>query len=161
MATRCGDIDAAVIPYLEQRLGLSGSELVSRLNHECGLLGVSGISGDMRVLLEDSSASARFAVELYCYRARKYIGAFCAVLGGCDGIVFGGGAGEHLPAVRQRILEDMRWAGVELDPRANALATQGEACISAPVSAVAVRVIQVDEESSLARAAQVALSSHE
>jgi len=153
MATRAGDVDPAVVPYLSQRLGWPADAVVQRLNRESGLLGVSGRTSDLSALVIDPSAQAQFAVELYCYRARKYLGAYLAVLGGCDGIVFGGGAGEHVPEVRERILHGMQWAGIALDSRANGAARDGEARISAADSRVIVQVAPGDEERSLARAA--------
>ena len=98
METRSGDIDAAVVPYLERRLGVSGERVIEMLNERSGLAGVAGSADDPQALLETGSAQAQFAVELYCYRARKYLGAYLAVLGGCDGIAFGGGVGEHVAA---------------------------------------------------------------
>jgi acetate kinase len=92
-------------------------------------------------------------VELYCYRLRKYIGSYCAVLGGCDGIVFGGGVGEHVPEVRERALAGMEWAGIELDPRANRAARGAEAAIQSERSKVRVHVVPVDEEAVMVRAA--------
>jgi acetate kinase len=154
MATRSGDIDAAVVPYLQQRLASSGDEIVERLNREGGLAGVSGRSGDLSALLSEPDARSRFAVDLYCYRARKYIGGYLAVLGGCDGIVFGGGVGEHVPAVRAQILAGMQWAGIELDEAANASAQGQEARIDLPGSRVAVHVIPVDEDEMLTAAAR-------
>lgn len=153
MATRSGDVDPAAVAYLAQRTGASADRIVEMLNDESGLLGVSGLSGDMRVLADDASEEARFAIELYCYRARKYVGAFLAVLGGCDGIVFGGGVGEHMPQIRERILAPLGWAGIALDPRANRAACGTEARISAEGAAVAVEVLPVDEERELAAAA--------
>lgn len=153
MATRSGDVDAAIVPFLSQRLGESASRVVERLNTESGLLGVSRRSSSVRELLDDASPEARFAVELYCHRARQYVGACLAVLGGCDGIVFGGGVGEHTPEVRAMILSGMTWAGIEIDARANAAATGGDACISSSASGTAVHVVRIDEDSALARAA--------
>jgi acetate kinase len=153
MATRAGDIDPAVIPHLEKRLGVSSQEIVTRLNKESGLLGVSGSTGDVSALLAETSARARLAIDLYCYRARKYLGAFLAVSGGCDGIVFGGGVGEHVPAVRERILTGMEWAGIELDPVMNAAARAGEARLSKSNTSIQLRVLPPDEAASLARAA--------
>ena len=92
-------------------------------------------------------------MELYCYRLRKYIGAYCAVLGGCDGIVFGGGVGEHVPEVRERASPGMEWAGIELDPAANRAARGAEAAIQSAGSRVRVHVIPVDEEAVMVRAA--------
>ncbi|HEY4213499.1 MAG TPA: acetate/propionate family kinase [Steroidobacteraceae bacterium] len=160
MATRSGDLDPAVVPYLEHRLGKSGDEIVSRLNHQSGLAGLSGLGeqrgSDFRVLLADGGPDARFAVDLYCYRARKYIGAYLAVLGGCDGIVFGGGVGEHSPEVRARILDGLGWAGIDVSAAANAAAVGSEARISAPASRVGVFVLRVDEERRLVAAASQA-----
>jgi acetate kinase len=155
MATRAGDLDAAVVPYLEQRLGLSGAQVLTLLNQQAGLAGVGGTAGaasDPQSLLDAGSAQARFAVELYCYRARKYLGAYLAVLGGCHGITFGGGVGEHVPEVRARILRGFEWAGIELDPAANRAATGSESRISAAGSRVTVRVIPVYEELLMVRA---------
>jgi acetate kinase len=153
MATRSGDIDAAVVPYLQRRLGRTGDEIIRQLNEDAGLAGISGASTDLGTLLASSAPQSQFAVDLYCYRARKYIGAYMTVLGGCDGIVFGGGVGEHVPAVRARILSGMRWAGIELDAEANETALGKELRISAPFSRIAVHVIPVDEEQRLVAAA--------
>ena len=153
MATRAGDIDAAVVPYLEQQLSTSGAEVIELLNNRCGLAGVAGSKANPSELLEDDAPQAQFAVELYCYRIRKYLGAFMAVLEGCDGIVFGGGVGEHAPGVRSRALAGLGWAGVAVDEARNEAARGGEARISAADAAVGVQVIAVDEESLLARAA--------
>ena len=119
MATRSGDIDAGLVTFLERTAGFTPERLEHLLNKESGLLGLSGLSGDMRVLLESESREADFAIELYCYRIRKYIGAYIAVLGGVDTIVFGGGVGEHSPEVRERILAGMEWCGVTLDHERN------------------------------------------
>jgi len=153
MATRSGDVDAAVVPYLERRLGVSGERVIEMLNEESGLGGLAGTLDDPQTLLDEGSARARFAIELYCYRARKYLGAYLAVLGGCDGIVFGGGVGEHVPQVRARILAGFEWAGIELERDANEAARGSEALISTAGSRVVVRVIPVDEELLLVRAA--------
>jgi len=149
MATRCGDIDAAVVPYLQHRLGISAEQVIAQLNHEAGIAGLSGSSGDFTELLAREDAGARFALDLYCYRARKYVGAYLAVLGGCDGIAFGGGVGEHAPQVRARILEGLQWAGIDIDPRSNEGARGEEALISPPGSHIKVHVIPVDEEQML------------
>jgi acetate kinase len=153
MATRSGDVDPAVVPWLARKLGISADRVIERLNQESGLLGVSGVSADIRAVLDERSEAAQFAIELYCYRARKAIGAFLAVLGGCEAILFGGGVGEHLPEIRARILAPLGWAGVALDAGANAAARGEEACISRPDSRTEVWVIPVDEEHALAEAA--------
>jgi acetate kinase len=157
MATRSGDVDAAIIPHLQQRLALSSDEIVSLLNHSAGLAGVSGSDANPTMLLADPSPQAQFAVELYCYRIRKYLGAYFAVLGGCDGIVFGGGVGERAPGVRSRALSGLEWAGVVLDAAVNEAARGGDARLSAARSAVRVHVIPPDEELVLARAAAALL----
>ena len=158
MATRCGDLDAAVVPYLERQLGLPGDEIVAQLNETAGLAGLSGGSANPTELLADLAAPSQFAIELYCYRLRKYVGAYLAVLGGCDGIVFGGGVGEHVPGVRARALARLEWCGIVLDEARNAAARGGEAAIDAPSAAVRVQVVAVDEEQGLARAALPFLS---
>ena len=158
MATRSGDVDPAILPYLQKRLSLSSEQLVEMLNRESGLAGLSGKNANPSELLADGSEQSRFAVELYCYRLRKYIGAYFAVLGGCDGIVFGGGVGEHAPEVRQRALERMAWAGVELDPTANQAARGAEAALHARHSKVRVHVIPVDEELVMVQGAQAAVA---
>jgi len=153
MATRSGDIDPAAIPFLQRRLGLTGEQIISKLNRESGLQGVSQISSSLSELLDHPAPSAQFAVALYCYRIRKYIGAFLAVLGGCDGIAFGGGVGEHVPAARELSLRGLEWAGIELDSKANAAAKAGEAQISSAASRVRVCVLPADEALSLAKSA--------
>ena len=153
METRSGDVDAAIVPYLERQLKVGSEQVLEMLNQRSGLAGVAGSPADPQALLEEGSDRARFAVELYCYRARKYLGAYLAVLGGCDGIAFGGGVGEHVPEVRARILSGLAWAGIELDPVANRAARGTAARISAPGSRVSVWVIPVYEELLMVRAA--------
>jgi acetate kinase len=153
MGTRSGDIDPAVVPYLQKRLGKQSDDIIALLNRESGVAGISGAGVDMGRLAADLSPRAQFAVNLYCYRARKYIGAYLAVLGGCDGIVFGGGVGEHVPAVRQRILAGMEWAGIELSSQANEAARGQEARIDSNRLPVAVQVIPVQEEQILVEGA--------
>jgi len=154
MATRSGDLDPAIVAYLAARRQVAPDKVIEWLNHECGLLGVSGQSSDLRELLAaPRTEAAEFAVELYCYRVTKYIGAYLAVLGGCDGILLSGGVGEHMPQIRERILGTLGWAGVELDRPANEAARGTEACISRAGSPVRVQVIPGDEERLLASAA--------
>jgi acetate kinase len=157
MATRSGDIDPAIVPYLEKRLGKDSADIVAMLNRESGVAGLSAGRTDLGKLAADPSPEAQFAVDLYCYRARKYVGAYLAVLGGCDGIVFGGGVGEHVPAVRERILADMTWAGIEIDPKANDAARGQEARIDTLKLPVRVHVIPVEEERMLVEAALAVL----
>lgn len=163
MATRSGDIDAGLVTFLERTAGFTPERLEHLLNMESGLLGLSGLSGDMRELLKSESREADFAIELYCYRIRKYIGAYTAVLGGIDVIVFGGGVGEHSPEVRERILAGMEWCGVALDHDSNHAARgtdETDARISSRTSAD-VWVVAVDEGAVMAREAAAVLSGRQ
>ncbi len=153
MATRPGDVDPGIIIYLQRTGGLALDEIEHVLNSSSGLLGVSGVSADMRVLLETDTPHAQQAIALYCYRAKKYIGAYLAALGGAEAIVFGGGVGENAPVIRGLILQDMEWVGIKLDHRANSTVIGKEGCISSPDSKVAVWVLPVDESIILAREA--------
>jgi acetate kinase len=153
METRSGDLDPAVVPYLQKRLGKDADEIVGLLNRESGVAGLSGGETNLGRLAADPAPQPQFTVDLYCYRARKYIGAYLTVLGGCDGIVFGGGVGEHVPAVRQRILAGLGWAGIDLDAAANEAARGQEARIDTSKLPVRVQVIPVEEEGVLVQAA--------
>ena len=159
MATRCGDLDPGVVIYLVRALGLTPDQLEELLNQRSGLLGVSGVSADMRELLASREPAAHRAIDLYCYRARKYLGAYLAVMGGADAIVFGGGVGEHAPVVRAGILEGLQWAGAELDAARNSAAVGGEACISCADSAVEAWVVPVDEAAVLAQEAMTVVQA--
>ena len=150
MATRCGDVDPGLLTFLQRAEGIGAQQLEQTLNHESGLLGLSGTSGDMRQLLAASDGPARLAVDVYCYRVRKYIGAYLAALSGADAILFGGGVGEHAAAVRHRILAGMQWCGIELDEQANAAMPAREARISVPNNPIEVWVIPVDEAAEMA-----------
>ena len=152
MGTRSGDLDPAIVGVLAAREGVDVDEVERWLNERSGLLGLSGTSRDMRKLLSDAGTDgrARLAVDVFCYRARKYVGAYLAVLGPPDAIVFTGGIGEHAPAVRAAICDGLAWAGIALDPAANDAAT-GEARIGKPSAAVDAWVITTDEERMLAR----------
>lgn len=151
MGTRCGAIDPGVLLYMVQEEKAGWRELVQILYHESGLLGVSGVSPDMRVLRTlraedpDSEQSARIteALSLFVYRIRQEIGALTAVMGGLDGLVFTAGIGEHDDALRQEVCQALGWAGVTLDEAAN---ERHDAVISAPESRVRVRVEPTDEE---------------
>lgn len=153
MRTRCGDLDPGLVFYLKRQTGYSDSELESLLNHDSGLLGVSDLSGDMKTLLDSDSEAARLAVELFCYRVRKYIGAYTAVLGGVDAIVFGGGVGEHAAPVRERILAPLDYLGLRLDREANAAARGERRRLSADDSRGEAWVVPVDEGALMARQA--------
>jgi len=153
MSTRTGDLDPGLGFYLARTQQMSAAEFQHMANHSSGLLGVSGISADMRDLLSQESASvpAAEAVALFCYHARKWIGAFAAALGGVDTLVFAGGIGENAPPIRERICGELRFLGIELEAAANA---QSAAVISSGNSRATVRVIRTDEELMLARQAQ-------
>jgi len=159
MATRSGDVDPGLVTYLQRMEGLSAEEMGALLNHQSGLLGVSGLSGDMRRLLATDDPQARLAVALYCYRARKYLGAYLAVLGGADAILFGGGVGENAAAVRAGILDGLEWAGIHLDTAANQSTTGREGRISAADSRIQAWVIPVDEAQILAQEALVVMAA--
>jgi acetate kinase len=148
MGTRPGALDPGVVLYLFQSLGLSPKEVETILYKKSGLLGISGISNDMRDLLTRSAPEARLAVDYFVYRAAKEIGALAAVLGGVDGLVFTAGIGENSPEIRRRICEASSWLGVELDARAN---INRDARISTQKSKVSTWVIPTDEEFMIAR----------
>ena len=148
MGTRPGSIDPGVVLYLFQNLNLSVKEVETMLYKKSGLLGISGISNDMRNLLGNTEPSAQLAVDYFVYRAAKEIGALAAVLGGVDGVVFTAGVGENSAEIRQRICAASAWLGIELDAHANARkATQ----ISTPKSKVSAWVIPTNEELMIAR----------
>jgi len=148
MGTRSGDMDPSLAGYLARREGVPVEEVEDWLNTRSGLLGVSQRSQDMRELLEAQvrgDARAALAVEMFCYRVRKYVGAYLAVLGGADAIVFGGGIGENAPAVRARICAGMEWCGLALDPERNNEAIGSEMLITYDESNLHAYVIPVDE----------------
>ena len=148
MGTRPGALDPGVVLYLFQGLGMSAQEVETVLYKRSGLLGISGISNDMRDLLASDAASARLAIDYFVYRAAREIGGLVAVLGGLDALVFTAGIGEHSAEVRQRICEASAWLGLQLDRAANdAHAT----CISAPGSKVSAWMIPTNEELMIAR----------
>ena len=153
MSTRPGDIDPGIFIYLQKSKGFSVDDIDSLVNKTSGLFGVSGISGDMRTVLQSDYPDAKLAVDIYCYRARKYIGAYMAALGGADGILFGGGVGENAPLIRKKILDTMQWCGVELDESVNSDIIGKEGRISAKKSTVDVWTIHVDESTVLAEEA--------
>lgn len=157
MSTRVGDIDPGLPGYFARHARMDAEQFHRMVNFESGLLGVSGHSGDMRELLarEDHDAQAAEAVELFCYQARKALGALTAVLGGLDTLVFSGGIGEHAPTVRARMCAGLGYLGLDLDPARNARADD---LISTDTSGVRVRVLATDEEQMLARHAATALT---
>ena len=157
MGTRSGDLDPAVLEYLGAKEGLSPSDVADNLlNKQSGLLGLSGLTNDMRELLaeahENNDRRARLAIDIFCYRVRKYIGAYLATLGGADAIVFAGGIGENAAEVRAEICRGLVWAGVELDDAANARMVGGtEGRITTDAARLAAWVIPTDEELLIAR----------
>jgi len=148
MGTRPGAIDPGVILYLLQGLCLSAAEVETILYQKSGLLGISGISNDMRVLLESSEPEARLAIDYFVYRAAKEIGALTAVLGGLDGLVFTAGIGENSAEIRSRICATSSWLGIELDERANQAHRRR---ISRDGSTVSAWTIPTNEELVIAR----------
>jgi acetate kinase len=156
MGTRSGTIDPGVVIDLIRRFGHTPESVEDLLYRHSGLLGVSGISSDMRTLLASSDPRAAEAVDLFAYRAAREMGGLMAVLGGVDGIVFTGGIGEHAAPVRARILAHFGWTGLRLDAEANA---RGEVVISAPESPIRVLVIPTDEERMLAEYALAHLTA--
>jgi acetate kinase len=156
MGTRSGDIDPAIVDFVAAKEGLTSQEVETLLNKQSGLLGISGLTNDMRDLLaeaeENNDRRARLAIEIFCYRARKYIGAFLAAVGGADAIVFTGGIGENSAAIRTKICAGLDWMGVRLDAERNAAHHNGhEGLITGDESPVAVYVIPTDEELLIAR----------
>lgn len=153
MATRSGDVDPGVLLHLQRERGMSPAELEKMLNHESGLLGLSGISGDLRTLLASPEPAAGLAIDVYCHRIRKYLGAYLAVMAGADAILFGGGVGENSAVIRERVLDGFGFAGMRLDPALNRAAGGPASAIHASDSAVAIHVLAVDEARELALAA--------
>jgi acetate kinase len=152
MSTRSGDLDPGLAPYLAQTEQMSAAQFQHMVNHASGLLGVAETSSDMRDLLarEATDARAAEAIALYCYQLKKWLGAFAAVLGGLDTLVFAGGIGENAPQIRARVCAELAFLGVQLDSAGNA---QSAAVISSASSRVTVRIIRTDEEQMLARSA--------
>lgn len=153
MGTRSGNLDPSLVGFLARREGVDASEVEGWLNRRSGLLGVSGTSRDVRELLETEKRGderAALALEMFCDRVRKHVGAYLAVLGGADAIVFGGGIGENAPLIRERICTGMDWCGLALDPERNAAAVGVEARISTEDSRIQAFVVPVDEETKIA-----------
>jgi acetate kinase len=148
MGTRCGNLDPGVILYLIQEKGMTPQAVSDLLYHSSGLLGVSGISDDMRTLLASDDPLAANAVALFVYRFSRELGSLAASLGGLDALVFTAGIGEHAPEIRRRACEQAQWLGVELDDAANA---KGAARISTPASKVSAWAIPTNEDLMIAR----------
>jgi acetate kinase len=148
MGTRCGAIDPGIILYLLTERGMAAAAISDLLYHQSGLLGVSGISHDMRELLSSDSLDAASAIDLFVYRVGRELGSLAAALGGLDALVFTAGIGEHATRIRARVCEAARWLGITVDEAAN---QQGGPRISTDGSAVSVWVIPTDEEQIIAR----------
>jgi len=148
MGTRTGALDPGVLLFMFDELGMSVREVERLLYHESGLLGMSGISSDMRELLASEAPAARLALDVFAYRARRELGSLAAALGGLDAVVFTAGIGENQPEVRRRICADAAWLGLELDAAAN---ERHGPCISAAGSRVTAWVVPTDEETMIAR----------
>jgi acetate kinase len=156
MGTRSGDIDPAIVDFISAKEGLTAQQVETMLNKQSGLIGISGLTNDMRELLDEARENddrrARLAIEIFCYRARKYVGAYLAAMGGADAVVFTGGVGENSAEVRATICEGLEWMGLELDEARNAAHTGGrEGVITRDGSRLAAYVIPTDEELLIAR----------
>jgi acetate kinase len=155
MGTRSGDVDPAILNVIAAKEGLSPHEVDALLNTQSGLLGISGLTNDMRVLQhelkEHDDRRVRLAIEVFCYRVKKYIGAYLACMGGADGVVFTGGIGENSADVRARICEGLEWFGLKLDKNRNEQAIGKEERITTDDSKLHAFVIPTDEELLIAR----------
>ncbi len=150
MSTRTGDLDPGLVYYLARTERMTAARFQRMVNHESGLLGVSGTSSDLRDLLarEARDVRAADAVALFCYQAKKWIGSFAAALGGLDTLVFAGGIGEHAPLIRERICDGLGVLGITLHRTRNAM---NAPLISRDAGRVTVRIIRTDEELMIAR----------
>ncbi len=149
MGTRSGDIDGGAVSFIQKKLGLDADGISNLLNKKSGVLGITGISSDMREIdaaSDNGDEKARLALEMYNYRIKKYVGAYAAAMGGADIIVFTAGVGENQANMRDSVCENMEWMGVKLDVEKNNAIHGEEAVISAPDSKVTVVVIPTDEE---------------
>jgi len=156
MGSRSGDLDPSILDFLSHKEGLSLAEIDGLLNKQSGLLGLSGLTNDMRELLEEEKEHqdrrASLAIDVFCKRIRKYIGAYLAEMGGTDAVIFTGGIGENSPAIRERVCEGMEWIGITLKPELNAAIFDGkEGPIHNTNSRVQVFVIPTNEELLIAR----------
>jgi acetate kinase len=156
MGTRCGDLDPSVLEYISHKEGMGLVEIDALLNKQSGLLGISGLTSDMRDLLaeeaEHGDRRARLAIDMFCHRVRKYVGAYYAGMGGAEAVVFTGGIGENSAVVRARICAGLEALGLRLDPAANEAAAGGATAeISAAGSALRAFVIPTNEELLIAR----------
>jgi acetate kinase len=155
MGTRAGDLDPAIVNLIATKEGLSAHEVESLLNTQSGLLGISGLTNDMKVLVQElrehDDRRVRLAIEVFCHRARKYIGAFLASTGGADAVVFTGGIGEHTTEIRARICAQLEWAGLTIQASQNQQTVGREGRISCDNSRLHAWVIPTNEELLIAR----------
>jgi len=156
MGTRGGDIDPSILEFIHHKEGMSLPEIDTMLNKQSGLLGISGLTNDMRELLDEEKEKhdrrATLAIDIFCMRAKKYIGAYLAEMGGADAIVFTGGIGENSPTVRERICAGLEWMNLTLDKKKNNSTVNGkEEMISSPKSGLKAFVIPTNEELLIAR----------
>jgi len=156
MATRCGEIDPGAVLYLLQEKGMSANDVADLLYHKSGLLGLSGISADMRVLLDSNERGASEAIDFYVYRIVRELGSLAAALGGLDALVFTGGIGEHAAMIRQRVCEGAAWLGLSIDSSSNA--SNGPR-ITGMDSRVSAWVISTDEDEMIMRHSRRLLDS--
>ncbi|NCB48563.1 MAG: acetate kinase [Clostridia bacterium] len=155
MGTRCGDIDPAVVEYAMDKTGMSVNEVINVFNKKSGLLGLSEVSNDMRDVLKsakEGNEKSKLAIQKFVYAVKKYIGAYAVAMGGVDAIAFSAGTGENRDDIRELVMEDLEFLGIELDKEANRNFTRGvNFKISKDTSKVAVYIIPTDEEMSIAR----------
>jgi len=154
MGTRSGDIDPAVVPFVMSKEELTLSEVNSMLNKHSGMLAISGFSGDMREIveaMEEGDKNAKLAFDMFCYRLRKYVGAYAAAMNGLDALVFTAGIGENSPHVRKAVCDGLMFLGLELDEAANRRSSKDARFISTPESRVKVLVVPTNEELIIAR----------
>jgi acetate kinase len=165
MGTRSGDLDPAIVDFVSAKEGMTPRDVDAMLNKQSGMLGVSGLTADMRELLAEESEHAdrraRLAIDLFAYRVKKYLGAYLAAMNGADAIIFAGGIGEHSPDVRARICRDLDWLGIRLDAAKNEQMVGGEGRIDADGSRVALWVIPTDEELLIARDTWRVVTGHD
>ena len=157
MGTRCGSLDPGVMLYMMDELKMDARAIEKLIYHQSGLLGVSGISNDMRTLLESADLRAKLAIDLFIYRIGRELGSLTAALGGLDALVFTGGIGEHAVAIRERVCRDAAWVGIELDALENA---KSGPRISTAASRVSAWVIPTNEELMIARHTRTLLAAN-
>jgi acetate kinase len=158
MGTRCGQVDPGVLLYLMDQKGLTAAEITDLLYKKSGLLGLSGLSNDMRTLEAAGTQEAMQAIDYFTFRCQREVGAMAAALGGIDALVFCGGIGENSRLIRARICERLGWMGIEIDHAKNAA---NERVISSGIARTTVMVIPTNEELVIARAARAAVGLQE